>query len=357
MSQVYQAVISSNDLVGWSLPAPTNIISISAIYSGSVNQLMSSIMTFNATGYTNPADERMTIQTILDSNLIFLAHPPDFTITPTIIVPAPTMAASTTETSPINVPIITTSIDVAAVQMTFVNLSLPMVSTNISAASSQTESTTTIQNQSTSSTRAITSDPEVSSRTSHGSSLPTGALAGAVVGCALAALLVAVMVVFLCLKRRRRRSKKSVHASKQAVRSLGTDEQSFRLVAGTKANWQKDFPQSESDQTVISLANRTLDDIELFVENYYTDRLATQTSDPVASNLSLFDTPYLGQPLIDLLESSTSPTVLLKHCIAFYLLPKIDPTRNTPSSLLPREFAVPSQGMSRHCSPVGCGDY
>lgn len=126
------------------------------------------------------------------------------------------------------------------------------------------------------------------------------------------------------------------------------------LSTGLQKPWQKQLPQPESDQTISRLANRTLDDIELFVENFYVDQSRKRIDGAGTSDMSLFNSPYLDRPPLEILQTSQSPMVLLKHCIAYYLLLKIDPAYNDSTSLLPREFVVPPQGKWQH-TRIRCG--
>lgn len=171
----------------------------------------------------------------------------------------------------------------------------------------------------------------------------TGELAGAAVGCLIAGLLIASLLAFFFLKRRRN-NRRPQHDSQREMLGGHSKSESFRNTTGPVAAWQRHLPQPESDQTISRLVNRTLDDIELFVENYYADRPTIQTTGSAATDMSPLNSPYLGRPLPDIVYTSNVPMVLFKHCITYYLLQKIDPAQNDSSSLLPREFVVPSRG-------------
>lgn len=211
------------------------------------------------------------------------------------------------------------------------------------------ESSTFPSTSSGPSTSSSTSSTSSRSSTSPSKSngYASGTLAGAAVGCLIAGLLIASLLAFLIF-RRRTRSKTPRYSLKSDARTSEIDGESFVLATGSKNTWQKHLPQPESDQTISRLSNRTLDDIELFVENFYVDQPMKHTDGAVASDMLLFSSPYLGLPLVDIIQTSHSPTALLKHCIAYYLLLKIDPTHNDSTSLLPREFVVPAKGMSQH---------
>lgn len=252
----------------------------------------------------------------------------------TLVDPASWTSSSTTESSAISSSTTGTETLLSSATGTETPLSS---ATGTGTSSSQTTGTSSSQNTSD----AAGSPPSASKTYS------SGELTGAAVGCLIAGLLIASLLALLCLKHRTR-NQKGLYTSESDFRSSEADGESSKVATGSLANWQKHLPQPESDQTISRLANRTLDDIELFVENFYADRPMTQAGEAVISDMSLFSSPYLGRPLIDIIQTSNYPTVLLKHCIAYYLLQKIDPTRNNSSSLLPREFVIPSQGISEH---------
>lgn len=117
--------------------------------------------------------------------------------------------------------------------------------------------------------------------------------------------------------------------------------------AGASKAWEKQLPQPDSDKTIGHLASRTLDEIEMFVEEFYSDKPTSPSGFEVAQELSLFDSPHLPRPLADLLRTVSTPTALVKHCIGFFLLQKIDPSSNDTQSLLPREYITPSTPQDR----------
>ena len=130
---------------------------------------------------------------------------------------------------------------------------------------------------------------------------------------------------------------------KEDFRSHDMEGEALVMTTGPSKNWEKQLPQPESDQTITQLVNRTLDNIELFVENFYTDHQDTLNS-TAASNLGYFNSYHLEGSLLECILASTSPTVLIKHALSNYLLQKIQSTRTGSNSLLPIECTVPSKG-------------
>lgn len=216
-------------------------------------------------------------------------------------------------------------------------------STTDSIPSTKTSATTATETSSTASnTTGSSNGTTVHSKAS--TTYSTGELVGAAVGCLIAGLLIASLLAFFFLKRRKN-SGRPRYTSQREMYSGDDKGESVKLATSPVASWQRHLPQPESDQTISRLVNRTLDDIELYVENYYADRPTTQMTGSAATDMSPLSSPYLGRPLSDIIHTSAAPTVLFKHCMAYYLLQKIDPAQNDSSSLLPREFVVPSRGM------------
>lgn len=184
-----------------------------------------------------------------------------------------------------------------------------------------------------SSTRAVPTTSHISAQ-----GFSKSAMAGVGIGCLVAGLLIAGVFAFFFLRRRRRSSKSIGNVEKHDVVSE-LHGQPLLTSLGVAKGWGA--PQSESDKTISLLANRTLDSIELFVEEFYTDKAASLPENRLSTELSYFETPYLPTGLRELLPIVKSPTILIKHAIAHFLLQKIDPSSNGPQSLLPREFVTP----------------
>lgn len=207
---------------------------------------------------------------------------------------------------------------------------------------SATTTTSPSSSQSSSAATSATTPP------SHHPGFPSGAIAGIVIGCVV---LVAGIIAFVWFRRRRRnRNSRSPYANEARVAK--TDGESYKLATSTVTSRSRQLPQPESDQTISRLANRTLDDIELFVEHYYVDR-SVKATEINATNMLPFSSPYLGSPLADIVRKSSHPTGIFKHCIAYYLLQKIDPAHNNSMSLLPKHFIMPSKGTC-NCTTDEC---
>lgn len=164
---------------------------------------------------------------------------------------------------------------------------------------------------------------------------------GIAAGCIFGVVLVAVIVAWSCLKRRRRGRTPSSGLKKNPLdHGYVPDTRSLIFDASAPILLTKQLPQPVSDQTVRQLVNRTLDSIELYVETYYEDNPSTVPGDYIAMEASFLRSPYLDQPVTAAIRVSSTPTVIFKHCIAHYLLQKIAFTYDEPWSLLPKEFIM-----------------
>lgn len=127
----------------------------------------------------------------------------------------------------------------------------------------------------------------------------------------------------------------------KAMSSLHGHGQAVYLAGGK--TWEKHLPQSESDHTIRNLANRTLDQIELHVENYYKDTMTMPLNDGAKSNFEDLEDAYLDRPMLELIQQTDRPTVVIKHCVASLIISKITAgsgRANTNGSFLPAEFMV-----------------
>lgn len=180
----------------------------------------------------------------------------------------------------------------------------------------------------------------------------TGELAGAAVGCLLAGFLIAGLLAF-CFFRRRAGSRKRARNLATGSMREGAHGKAIALEAGPAKLWDKRLPQPDSDKSIAQLASRTLDEVELFVEEFYVNKSTTMLGPVSTSELANFDSPYVQQPLADLMSRTRNPIVLIKHSIALCMLRKIDPSCNDEQSLLPREYIVPRSGTGSRQGELG----
>ncbi|EXJ73470.1 uncharacterized protein A1O5_03231 [Cladophialophora psammophila CBS 110553] len=161
----------------------------------------------------------------------------------------------------------------------------------------------------------------------------TADLAGAAVGCGIGGALLVGVAAFLMYRRRNRRNLgTSRRSEKGGSDPVGSNEDV--VVAETRA-WERHLPQSESDQAVRSMASRTLDQIEMHVENFYQDATNVSISRAAESEMRNLDSSHLPDSVSNLIRTSRRPTCLIKHCIANLILSRIDFEKGSGDSFLP----------------------
>ncbi|KIW89228.1 uncharacterized protein Z519_10081 [Cladophialophora bantiana CBS 173.52] len=161
----------------------------------------------------------------------------------------------------------------------------------------------------------------------------TADLVGAAVGCGIGGALLVGVAAFLMYRRRNRRNLVTARGSeKERSDPVGSNEDV--VVVETRA-WGKHLPQSESDQAVRSMASRTLDQIEMHVENFYQDATNVSISRAAESEMRNLDSSHLPDSLLNLIRTSRRPTCLIKHCVANLILSRIDFENGSGDSFLP----------------------
>ncbi|OQV00390.1 hypothetical protein CLAIMM_05891 [Cladophialophora immunda] len=172
----------------------------------------------------------------------------------------------------------------------------------------------------------------------------TADLAGAAVGCGIGGAVLVGLAAFLFYRRRKRKASGILPGAGSAARSGKrhpdpSPSNEDVVVVETRA-WEKHLPQSESDQAVRNMASRTLDQIEMHVENFYRDATNVSISHTAASEMRDLDCSHLPDSASNLIRTSRRPTSLIKHCIANLILSRIDFTKNSNDSFLPRDMMM-----------------
>lgn len=172
-----------------------------------------------------------------------------------------------------------------------------------------------------------------------------GQLTGVAVGCLVAGLLLTTLFFWIFLRRRLRANREAEKTNKEIATIKNGGDSKFSNAGGTAA-WQMGLPQPDADGVVKSLSSRSLDEIELLVEEFYS-QLPMSTNERIsASDLSSLSSPYLPGTLSDLLTRTQNPTVVIKHCIAHFLIRRIDTSVNSSQSFLPGYYSIPQNQTS-----------
>ena len=181
--------------------------------------------------------------------------------------------------------------------------------------------------------------------------LTNGTVAGIVVGVAVGLAFITFFATFLILRRKRKSGQYNGHGNlgqRAMAASSPTQQQPYiaelkgslvtNYVNGSTAN-NHHLPQSADDKSVSNQVRTALDQIELYIENFY--RGISDTGIEAANaDLAIFDSPYLSAPIALALAQSEDPVPLLKHVLAQSTVASISPEAPSRWSLLPDEFVL-----------------
>jgi hypothetical protein len=225
---------------------------------------------------------------------------------------------------------------------------------------SSAPSNTTVSTTSSISTSG-TKPTSISSAISSGSSVPLagsasaskshrgvspGAAAGIGIGCAIIGALIALAFAFFFFRNRKdHQSRRNSDRSRKSPSTYVSDKEVMMTsgVAAQRPASPNDLdnllPQEADDNTVRKKASTLFDQFELHVENFYHD-VKVPITPAMEAELSRFSSPHFPEPLVALLKSTSSPTTLIKHCMAHYVITLTSPTTVGPTrSLLPPEIS------------------
>ncbi|MCJ1381371.1 hypothetical protein MMC17_004481 [Xylographa soralifera] len=202
---------------------------------------------------------------------------------------------------------------------------------------------------------ASTSTPAVSASAglmvpSSSGNLSNGAVAGVVIGCAVALSLLTFCATYLWMRsqnNRRKGHRRERHGSlrtstgrlsrkvPETKQSIVTEEMNN---IGATSSIQKYLPRPADDKTVNNKIFGLLDNIAIHVENFYRNTSPADLSGLVAQ-LAQFNCPHLPESIVAMLERSKTPETLITHCLTELITASISPSRESTRSLLPSQFA------------------
>lgn len=276
------------------------------------------------------------------------------TLTDVILANSQGVVTATQSLGPISIPITTSSLS-SQIPAT----SGYSTSTSSSSSASGTLVTTPATSHTQSPTTSNTTAAGSSGRTGgHSASsdgrLSNGTVAGVVVAAAIGLSLIASILTFLVMRRRRsskgnqdEQSSNGHYALKSGISSQQSSpgsrlESKAPFVTGTLSSPitnESHFPQPADDATVESRVKTMLDQIELHVENFYQQN--SELRSPVISDsLAMFESPSLPNSLASLLEQTTIATPIIKHALAYFITSCISTNSKIDSTLLPAEFVT-----------------
>ena len=223
--------------------------------------------------------------------------------------------------------------------------------------SSKTVSTSASQSSTSSAAHASSTTPSTPHRLSN------GAVAGIVIAVAAGIALVTFLATFLIMRRQqpsqgKRRHQSSKNSEGFELRTPGKKDQTsiakrpfVTEVSEGAGAFENCLPQSADDSIVQQRTKATLDQLELHVENFY-QKYSSSTPRIDNGELARFDSPYLPASLAALLPRSKNRVNVIKHVLALFVTSSISPSANPARSLLPSEYALLPNTVTKAMSSV-----
>lgn len=217
---------------------------------------------------------------------------------------------------------------------------------------SMTSSSTTTP-KSTSTAHAPSANSSTSGRLSN------GVVAGIVIAVAVGIALLTFLVTFIIMRRRQSKIKRRYQSSSDSElktprrqdQTTTTKKPIVKETSEGSGTYENYLPQSADDSTVQQKTKAILDQLELHVENFY--RKSSSSSPKIDdAELAVFDSPYLPSPLASLLPRSKNKVNVIKHALALFVTSSISPSANPARSLLPSEFALLPNTITKSTSSV-----
>ena len=188
-------------------------------------------------------------------------------------------------------------------------------------------------------------------------------MAGIVIAVALGIALLTCLATFLIMRRRQQSEGKRRYDSSE-------DSERFKLRTPAKRDqapiptkpfvteasegsgaYENYLPHSADDSTVQQKTKAILDQVELHVENFYR-KSSSSTPRLDDAELANFDSPYLSSSLAALLPRSKNKFNVVKHALALFVTSSISPSANPARSLLPSEFVLLPNTVTKSTSSV-----
>lgn len=226
-------------------------------------------------------------------------------------------------------------------------------SASLGSITSGSSSNTPVETTSTPPPSTVTNTPPATSSSSNKSTgLSGGAVAGVAIGCLLAGALLAGILAWLCLRRRKSaNSARGSEASAVALmhREKGPVTKTVSVASGSPiaSALENGLPQPLEDQAISGEISKISNLIKNHVQSYYHGR-------PVSPGLIDYDDiqalgdnlPVSVGTLSTLLNSSVTREVALRFCLAWIVTSRIQLNDTTNTTFLPPEIAKSIQSMN-----------
>ena len=179
--------------------------------------------------------------------------------------------------------------------------------------------------------------------TSKSNGLAGGTVAGIVVAVAVAiALLTFLATCFLARRKYTRtqygRRMEPLSSEKPAPAPI-SKESAATVSAASSDTMGKHLPQSADDATIRGKVKTVLDQLGLYIENFYQDAV-TPGSQSSESDIAIFDSKLLPGQMATLMRTSRKAKPLIQHALDYMIMTSISLTGDPAQSLLPTEFIL-----------------
>jgi hypothetical protein len=116
------------------------------------------------------------------------------------------------------------------------------------------------------------------------------------------------------------------------------------------------LPQEADDSTIRKKASTLFDQLELHIENYYSD-VRVAITPAMESELSRFSSPHLSEPLVAFLNSTSRPRQLIKHSLAFHVISLTSAAGESTRSLLPLGIVEMARAVNKRKPTPGMHNF
>jgi hypothetical protein len=124
------------------------------------------------------------------------------------------------------------------------------------------------------------------------------------------------------------------------IPSKGLSSTDDGLAGQYKRPWEIHFTQPADDSTISRGIKTVFHQIELHVENFYSDTAATQITEAIEAAVTPFDTGLLPTPLKVTMQAAKSKRAVIKQCLAHLIISRINTESLPDHSFLPPEIAT-----------------
>ena len=182
-----------------------------------------------------------------------------------------------------------------------------------------------------------------------------GSVVGGTIGGFALGLAAGLLLMLIWLRHKRKHTSrgkrytapttKSEKDARSKVSELGGTASNVSELGGTNCDapatsWLVHLPQPSDDSALCRQARTLFQQIDLHVENFYSNTDVRTLSETADAAVLHYDSHLLPSSITTQLEASINRKAIIKHCLAFLITSKIDPSNATAQSLLPAEIAT-----------------